>query len=80
MIDTYSLVLDAIESSNATVNVTISGGGVQIWSLFDSKLGTVTIVNLPPNLTIEVTVTFMPSEEPSNFGLQSITVSVPVNV
>ena len=78
MIDTSRLVMTAIPSSNATVNVTISSGGIQIWSLFDSSLGTVTIVNLPSNLVL-VAVTYMPSDDPALFGLQSFIVTAPAN-
>lgn len=79
MIDTSKLVMSTIPSSNATVNVTISSGGIQIWSLFDSSLGSVTIVNLPSNLTVLVAVTYMPADDPALFGLQSFTVTAPEN-
>lgn len=73
------LTMNAIPSSNATVNITLSGGGIQISNLFDSSLGTVTVVNLPQDQTTHLTVTFVPSAGPTVFGLESFVITVPQN-
>ena len=71
--------LIAIPSSNAVVNITISSSGIEIWNLFNSSLGSVTIIDLPLNQTTLVTITYITSAEPAQFGLQTFVITVPVN-
>jgi hypothetical protein len=71
--------MHTLPTSNATVNITLSSGGVQVWSLFDSSIGTVSVVNLSQDQPTLLTVTYIQSETPALFGLESFTITVPEN-
>lgn len=73
------LIMNALPSSNASVNISLSSGGTEVSSVFDSSLQTLSVVNLPQNLTTLLTVTYILSEQPTLFGLASFIITVPEN-
>lgn len=73
------LYLTTVSSSNASVNLTLSAGGENISTVFNSSLGLVSIVDLPPNETTHLTVTYIPGTGPTLFSLESIIITVPNN-
>lgn len=74
-----SVSITALSSSNASMNLTISTGGVQISTVFKSSIGAVSIVDLTQNQTTLLTATYIPTTGPSIFALESLTISVPQN-
>lgn len=73
------LSMVALPSSVASVNITLSGGGIQISKVFKSSLGSLSVVDLPQNQTTLLTITYIPSEAPALFGVQSFNITVPEN-
>ncbi|KAF8806806.1 hypothetical protein BYT27DRAFT_7190483 [Phlegmacium glaucopus] len=74
-----SFFLTTLPSSNASVNITVSAGGVDVWAIFDSSLGSVSVVNLPQNETALVSITYMPTVNATQFDLRSLVLTVPAN-
>jgi len=75
-----SLFLTTARSSNASVNLTLSAGGIDIWDIFNSSLRSVSIVNLPQNQTTLLTITYIPAADSTLFGLQSLMITIPADV
>ncbi|KIM39657.1 hypothetical protein M413DRAFT_447121 [Hebeloma cylindrosporum] len=71
----FSIFLTTLPSSNATINVTISANGVVVSSDFHSSLGALSIINLPGNMTSLLTLTFIKSSSPTQFDLDSLTIT-----
>ena len=65
--------------SNATVNITVSANGVAISNLFDSTIGSASVVSLPQNSTTTFSATFVPALSPTLFGVQALLITVPAN-
>ena len=74
------LTINPLSSSNASVNLTVSAGGVHISTIYNSSVGGVSIVDLLQNLTTILTATYVPTEGPTVFGLDSLVITVPENV
>ena len=64
--------------SNATVNLTISAGGTNISTIFDSSLGVVSIVDLPPNQITSLTI-YILATAPTLFCMESFIITIPEN-
>ena len=75
------LSINALPSSNASVNISISAGGRHVSNVFKSSEsnGAVSIVGLMQNQTTLLTITYIPSTEPTLFGLESFEITVPKN-
>jgi len=73
------LSINALPSSNASVNISISADGRHISNVFKSSDGAVSIVGLLQNETTFLTMTYIPSTEPTLFGLESFVITVPQN-
>jgi len=69
------MFLTTLPSSNATINVTISANGVVVSSDFQSSLGALSIINLPGGNTSLLTLTFIESSSPTQFDLDSLTIT-----
>ena len=65
--------------SNATVNITVSANGVAISNLFNSTIGSASVVSLPQNSTTTLSATFVPALSPTLFGVQALLITVPAN-
>ncbi|KIK05732.1 hypothetical protein K443DRAFT_3723 [Laccaria amethystina LaAM-08-1] len=65
--------------SNATVNVTVSANGVAISNLFNSTIGSASVVSLPQDSTTTFSATFIPALSPTVFGVQALLITVPAN-
>jgi hypothetical protein len=65
--------------SNATVNVTVSANGVAISNLFNSTIGSASVVSLPQDSTTTFSATFIPALSPTLFGVQALLITVPAN-
>ncbi|TFK21762.1 hypothetical protein FA15DRAFT_597317 [Coprinopsis marcescibilis] len=75
-----TLYLNFIPNFNATFNVTLSNtNNVAITSTILSALGAATIVGIPPELITTLAITILPSDTPTEFGLLSIMMTVPVD-
>ncbi|PPQ86539.1 hypothetical protein CVT25_007197 [Psilocybe cyanescens] len=75
----FALGITTLPSSNATVNVTISANGIVVSSLFNSSLGSLTVVNLPDNNVSLFTINFIPSSTPTRFDLESLIITIPAD-
>jgi len=64
--------------SNATVNLTLSAGGVNISTVFDSSLGDVSIVNLPPNQITSLTI-YISAVAQTVFCMEALIITIPQN-
>ena len=71
----FDMFLTTLPSSNATINVTISANGVVVTSDFQSSLGALSIINLPGGNTSLLTLTFIESSSPTQFDLDSLTIT-----
>ncbi|KAF4611122.1 hypothetical protein D9613_007176 [Agrocybe pediades] len=75
----FELHLTTSPSSNATVNVTVSSNGIVVSSVFNSSVGSVSIVNLPENDTSVMTINYISSSIPTRLDLEALEITVLAN-
>lgn len=73
------LSINFLPTSNASVNLTISSGGVQVTRLYNSSLGVIYVDNLSQDQNTLLVMTFSPSDGPTRLDLGSLTLTVPEN-
>jgi len=73
------ITMTTLPTSVASVNITLSGGGLQISRVFKSSLGSLSVVNLPQNQTTHLVITYISSEAPALFAVESFYITVPEN-
>ncbi|KAJ3562570.1 hypothetical protein NP233_g9488 [Leucocoprinus birnbaumii] len=72
-----ALYLNTTEASNAQANITVTTNGTTISAVFDSRLGSASILNLVSSTVTTFALTFMPSNGTTSLELTSLILTVP---